>query len=107
MRKLRIVYVPVGEAACVKEIADDLQVMQELVKGYIETVRITDCGAVFDDCRIVCNDEGYIRKMKKNKLGIYGPFFIISNQNAGDGEMVGLEEGKAQMIAAVLNSNGG
>ena len=107
MRKLRIVYVPVGEDAYVKEIADDLQVMQELVKGYIETARITDCGAAFDGCRILCNDEGYIRRMKKNKLGIYGPFFIISDRVAGDGEMVGLDEGQAHLIAAVLNSNGG
>lgn len=107
MKKLKVVVVPVGADAYVTEIAEDLQVMQELVGGYIETARITDCGAAFDGCRIVCNDEGDIRRMKKNKLGVYGPFFIISDKVHGDGEMVGLEEGQAQLIAAVLNSNGG
>ena len=107
MKKLRVVVVPVGADAYVTEIADDLQVMQELVGGYIETAIITGLGAAFDGCRVVCNDEGRIRGMKKNKLGVYGPFFIISDKVQGDGEMVGLNEGQAQLIAAVLNSNGG
>ena len=106
MKKLTVVVVPVDTPAYVAQINDDLQVMQELVGGYIETVRIIDAGEAFDGCRIVCNDEGYIRKMKKNKLGVYGPFFIISDSISRD-KMVGLEEGKAHLVAAVLNSNGG
>lgn len=107
MNKLKVVVVPLGADAYVAEIDNSLETMQMLVGGYIETARITECGAAFDGCRLVCNDEGYIRQLKMNKLGIKGPFFIISDRICGDGEMVGLEEGQAQMIAAVLNSNGG
>ena len=107
MKKLRVVVVPVKKPAYVKEIGNDLQVMQELVGGYIETVRIAEAGEVFDGTRIVCNEEGVFQRLKRNKLGILGQFVIISDQIAGDGEMVGLDEGKAQLIAAVLNSNGG
>ena len=107
MEKIRVVLVPTDGKAVVVEIDNDLHTMQELVGGYIETARIFDAGEVFDGCRIVCNEEGIIRRLKLNKLGIRGQFFIISDHISGDGEMVGLEEGKAHLVAAVLNSNGG
>ena len=106
MDKIKVVVVPVSEPAVVTEIDNDLKTMQELVGGYIETVRMIDAGEAFDGCRIVCNEEGTIHRLKLNKLGIRGQFFIISDRIDGDGEMVGLEEEKAQLVAAVLNSNG-
>ena len=106
MDKIKVVVVPVNEPAVVAEIDNDLKTMQELVGGYIETVRMIDAGEAFDGCRIVCNEEGIIHRLKLNKLGIRGQFFIISDQIDGDGEMAGLEEEKAQLVAAVLNSNG-
>ena len=107
MDKLRVVIVPVKSPAYVAEIDNDLKTMQDIVGGYIETTSAFAAGEVFDDTLIVCNEEGAIKGLKRNKLGIRGQFFIISNQVVGDGEMVGLTEGKAEMIALLLNLNGG
>ena len=106
-KKLKVVVVPVGKDAYVTDIDNTLEAMQELVEGYIEVVRFTEAGEMFDGTKIVCNDEGFCRNMKANKLGIRGPFFIISDRIEGDGEMVGLTEAHAKVLASLLNSNGG
>lgn len=105
--KITVVIVPVKAPAYVKTIDNKLDVMQEIVGGYIETAHLYDVGEMFEDLTVVCNDKGWVRGLPLNKLGIRGQFFLISSEIHGDGEMVGIEPTKAKVIAELLNSNGG
>ncbi|MBQ6836411.1 MAG: DUF3846 domain-containing protein [Clostridia bacterium] len=52
-------------------IKDELEEMQELVGGYIETVMFAE------NLVIVCNEEGRLIPLERNILDIYGTFFIV------------------------------
>ena len=106
MDKLTAVIVPVEKPAYVAQIDNSLEAMQDLVGGYIETVFVEDTGNLFGGTCIVCNEEGRILELPPNKLGFVGQFFIISNTIIGDGEMTGLDENHANLIASVLNEMG-
>ena len=54
-----ILYKRPGKAPEIREIENDLKPMQELVGGYIETVRL-------DDILIVCNEEGKLQGLAPN-----------------------------------------
>lgn len=59
---MRILYKEPLKDAVVLEIEDDLKVMQELVGGYIETVKIIPSM----DIVVVVNDMGKINNLKPN-----------------------------------------
>lgn len=62
---MKILYKLPGEAPEIREVENDLKPLQELVGGYIETVR-------FGAMTIICNEEG------KNK-GLPINFFVNDN----------------------------
>lgn len=74
---MRILYKEPFKDAEVKEIEDDLKVMQELVGGYIETVKIMN-GV---DIVMVVNDMGKINNLKPNIISsqdvIVGNIFFV------------------------------
>ena len=89
---IRVVIVPRSEPAYIKEIENDLQVMQEIVGGYIETTKLTQ------GIRIVFNEEGLMLNLPQNKHlpWLVGTVFLISSDIEGDGEMVGLKSRTAE-----------
>lgn len=105
--KITVVIVPVKAPAYVRTIDNKLDVMQELVGGYIETAQLREVGEMFEDLTVVCNDESWINGMPMNKLGVRGPFLLISSEVSSKGEKSGLDITKAKVIAELLNSNGG
>jgi hypothetical protein len=56
---MKILYKEPGKAPEVREIENDLKPMQELVGGYIETIRL-------DDILIVINEDGKIEGLEPN-----------------------------------------
>ena len=58
---MKILYKKPGEAPEIRDVANDLEVLQDLVGGYIETVTV---GNVV----IICNEEGKLKGMPLNFL---------------------------------------
>ena len=74
---MKILYKAPGEALRSMVIPNELGVMQQLVDGYIEPVKITD------ESVMICNEEGKINDMKKNFYlddiddWIFGPVLFV------------------------------
>lgn len=94
-----IVVIPPDAPAYVSEIENELRRMQEVVGGYIETVRLTD------GIRVVCNEEGLIWGLPPNKHlpGFMGTVFLISSEAGPDGETIGLEKQTADNWVQCIN----
>ena len=78
--------------------ADDLEAMQKLVGGYIETVAVAKLpgASAFDrGLIVVCNEEGALMRLPPNRLGLVGTF-IVARTTAED--FAGLS---AEDVAAV------
>ena len=70
---MKIVYKAPGSDPRTMEILNDLFLMQQLVDGFIETVR-------FDkNLILVYNEEGRLLELEKNTFGIYGRFFVCGD----------------------------
>ena len=86
---MKIVYKAPGSGPRTMEIINDLYLMQQLVDGFIETVR-------FDkNLILVCNEEGRLLELEKNTFGICGRFFVCGD--AGE-EFRGLTEEEAGYV---------
>lgn len=96
---IRVVIVPPEEPAYIKEIENDLQTMQGIVGGYIETTKLTQ------GVNIVCNEEGLLLNLPRNKHlpWLVGTVFLISSDIEGDGEMVGLKSRTAENWKNCIN----
>lgn len=66
-----MVYEP-GHPGELRDIDNTLAACQEVVDGYIETVRLTD------ELLIVCNEEGRLYNLPRHRLGICGTFFVCT-----------------------------
>lgn len=66
-----MVYEP-NKPAELRDIPNTLKACQQVVGGYIQTVHLTP------ELLIVCNEEGWIRGMQPNRLGLVGPFFVCT-----------------------------
>ena len=84
-----------GKLGYTAVIKDELEEMQELVGGYIETVRFLP-----DGLTIVCNEEGRLIPLERNILDIYGTFFIVGV--SGD-EFRSLTVAEARFCELLLN----
>lgn len=87
---IKVVKIEVGEPPQIKEIANELDSLQEEVGGLIE------CVYLGDGCLAIVNEEGKINGMQPNRrLGkdiICGPFFICGDSEDGDFISLGEEE---------------
>lgn len=73
MNNIRVMICKVGKKPYVKEIPNELEVMHELVGGYIETAPLIN-GLI-----VVCNEEGILLNLPiNNNLGVHilGNFFV-------------------------------
>ena len=97
---MRIVFKAPGEDPRQMEIPNELGVMQQLVNGHIETVKVDD------NVVLVCNDSGQIFNMKPNfYVGalasvICGPAFFVGDD--GGDEFVSLSKENADFIEGIL-----
>lgn len=77
--KLKCLYVEAKKLPKEIEIDDNIEVLQSLVKGYIECIYLPKD----EDVILVCNDSGKINNMELNRdIGydiIAGPFLIVGN----------------------------
>ena len=96
---IRVVIVPPEEPAYIKEIENDLQVMQDVVGGNIEVTRLTQ------GINIVCSKDGLGMELPRNRHlpWLVGTVFLISSDVAGDGEMVGLKSRTAENWKNCIN----
>ena len=62
---MKVLYKKPGEAPEIREVENDLKPLQELVGGYIETVKV-------GDVVIICNEEGKLKGLPIN-------FFVNAN----------------------------
>ena len=84
-----------GKLGYTAVIKDELEEMQELVGGYIETVRFLP-----DGLTIVCNEEGRLIPLERNILDIYGTFFIVGVE--GD-EFRSLTDNEIKVCELLIN----
>lgn len=96
---IRVVIVPADAPAYVEEIRNELETMQDIVGGYIETTRLTQ------GIRIVCNEEGLIDNLPQNinLPWLVGTVFLISDKTGPDGEMIGLDRYTAENWMQCIN----
>ena len=85
---LAVIKMP-GEEPEMREIENTLTALQALVGGYIETVRLSK------SIVIVINEEGRLRGMAPNVLGLVGPMVCVG---VADEEFRGLTEGEAEFL---------
>lgn len=76
MKMIKAAYYKPKEPMRIVEIEDRLLEYQGLVGGPIETVSLGQ-GLV-----LVCNEEGRLKALESNRLGIVGPFVVVGE----DGE---------------------
>ena len=92
-----VVKLPDEAAEVVSNIENTLEGLQALVKGYIETV-------TFEDCVVICNEEGLILGMAPNckfrGVNFFGPLVVVDT--AGD-EFCSLRIVNPESIAAELD----
>lgn len=113
---MRVVYKEPGKAAVVRIINGSLRDMQELVGGYIETIK-----GVLPESRgkfvYVMNEEGKVRNLLPNRAlydhhgyifdVICGPYFVCAEEripDTGDRDLVGLTEEEAKLFMWIENS---
>lgn len=76
MKMIKAAYYKPKEPMRIVEIEDRLLEYQGLVGGPIEIVRLTE------ELLIVCNEEGRLKALEVNRMGIVGPFVVVGE----DGE---------------------
>ena len=96
---MRVLYKMPGEAPHSMVIPNDLYLMQQLVGGLIEPIKIAD------NVVLICNEEGKLRNLEPNffvgGIGdvIYGPVIVVGTK--GD-EFCSLADTDADMIDKIL-----
>lgn len=72
--KIKVLYKQPGKTMCRKTVPNTLKACQELVDGFIETIRISP------DLVLVCNEEGKLRGLEPNPFprmhDLVGSWFI-------------------------------
>lgn len=93
----------------------DLELLQKLVEGFIETVPTKYPGG---DSLLICNEEGLLRGMPKNEIAtkvskayaLMGPAVLLElyyNQEIGEYDFIGYSLEAANMIMKALKDMGG
>lgn len=92
-----VVKLPDEEAVVAPKIENTLRGLQKLVDGYIETV-------TFEDCVVICNEEGLILGMAPNcrfrGVDFFGPIVVVDTDGE---EFCSLRIVNAETIVAELD----
>ena len=97
---MKVVYREPGKSPEVREIENDLKVLQELVGGYIETIR-------FNGITMIINEEGKLKGLPVNFLmvgngyaqAIVGPVIFCRSEGF---DFTSLQDEDIEMIQEVL-----
>lgn len=73
-----------------------LKSMQEIVGGYIEIVRLPQLPSGYI---LICNEDGLLRDLPVNKLGLRGVCFVC--KESGE-DLVGLEDEELQKVMELI-----
>ena len=96
---MKIVVKKVGQKPEVKEIENELHVLQEIVGGYIE------CFQVFDNVICVCNEEGKLKGLPINFIFggdiIVGDVFFVAT---GEEDFESLDNYQIKVIMNIMNT---
>lgn len=94
MKQLTIYHVPVEGSSGIKEIKDELHVMQDLVGGLIEFVSLGPFfeNTAMNNVELVCNEEGKINRLPIN-------FSIANDIILGDVFFVGMDYNTGECIS--------
>lgn len=96
---MKVLFKDVGKPIRSMFIPNELRVMQQLVDGYIEPVKITD------ESVMICNEEGKINAMKKNFYlediddWIFGPVLFVGVKGE---EFCDLSDTEAERIRKIF-----
>ena len=96
---MRVVYKMPGAKAAIKEIPNELRYLQQLVGGYIETVRLSE------HLVLICNEEGKLGGLEPNIYVqsisdiVCGPVIFVGVK--GD-QFVSLNKGDAEHLAGLF-----
>jgi len=102
--KIKVVVCRVDQEPVVEEIDRDLESMQKIVGGYIEQIRamMPDIqGGRSNRLVIICNEEGRLKKLKPNRFGLLGDFFVCGAAGS-DGEYQSVPESEIQRLLHLL-----
>lgn len=99
MEKLRVVFVPVGKAAEIKDIDHALEALQRTIGGYIEAVRI-GVGDNEDYIIALVDEEGKLKGLAPNlcwgRDTLVGDVIFTKSNN--DGDFVSLDDEDVKQI---------
>lgn len=93
MKMIKAAYYKPKEPMRIIEIEDRLLEYQGLVGGLIETVYMGQ-GLV-----LVCNEEGRLKALEQNRLGIVGPFVVVGD---GGEEFRSLTDTEIEVLRRML-----
>lgn len=95
---MKIVVKKVGQMPEIKEVENELHVLQEIVGGHIE------CFPVFDNVLCVCNEEGKLMELLSNFVFngdvIVGDVFFCVG---GEEDFESLSDDQIELIMVVMN----
>ena len=101
MSKIKIIFKEPGKPCEVKEIENELKVLQELVGGLIEVIN-------FDDLLLICNEEGKLMNLEPNLLFefdyIAGNCLLVGD-DFENGEFKSLTDYEIEEYSRILNNN--
>ena len=96
---MKIVVKKVGQKPEVKEIENELHVLQEIVGGYIE------CFDVIDNIVCICNEEGKLNGLPANF--IFGRDVIVGDVffcTAGEEDFKSLDDCQVNFIMSIMTA---
>lgn len=89
-KTIQVLVVPVSQSPYLKEVANELESLQQIVGGHIEVVQTRE------RLNLVCNEEGKLNDLEPNiSTGmdyIAGQFFVCNNDTLGDFTSITKEE---------------
>ena len=90
MDRIKVVIFEPGKPGKEEFIPNTLYAMQQIVGGYIESLKLTS------DTVIICNEEGRLLGLPENRLGIVGTFFIAGDD--GGDELISLNDEQVMFL---------
>lgn len=101
---MQVIICEVGKAPEVREMPNTLKALQEAVGGYIETLHPHKAGLRgLDNTVMIFNEEGRLRGLPPNRLGIVGTLIFAGVQGE---QFRSLTTAEVDVIKAQLNKPG-
>jgi len=96
MDKIRVMIVEPGKDPRLETIDNDIHVMQQIVGGYVEALRMK-----VENLYILCHEEGRFQRLPLNRIGVYGTFLVVGVREP---EFVGLTGPQIKNLMALFRA---